>query len=84
MPAGSRRGSTTWRTDVATPPTLASMTKQPKKEEAGKATNLGEFNSVMLGKRNLQRKLHSKQSGWNNVMKTPDELTASARQMGDI
>ena len=29
---GIRRGNATWKTDVATPPTLASMTKQPKKK----------------------------------------------------
>ena len=31
-----RRGISTWKTDVATPPILASMTKQPKKRKQQK------------------------------------------------
>jgi hypothetical protein len=34
-------------------------------------------------KKNIIPRLNSKQSQWNNVMKTSYELTASARQMGD-
>ena len=30
---GIRRGTATWKTDVATPPILASMTKQPKNKK---------------------------------------------------
>ena len=52
---GIRRGTATWKTDVATPPILASMTKQPKKEKAGKATNLGEFNHSCWGKETCRR-----------------------------
>ncbi len=40
---------------MATPPILASMTKQPKKEKAGKATNLGEFNHSCWGKATCRR-----------------------------
>jgi hypothetical protein len=40
---------------MATPPTLASMTKQQKKEKAGKATNLGEFNQSCWGKETCRR-----------------------------
>jgi hypothetical protein len=54
MPAGIRLGNTTWKTDVATPPTLASMTKQ-QKEKAGKAINLGEFNQSCWGKETCRR-----------------------------
>jgi len=39
-----------WQTDVATPPTLASMTKK-QKERAGKATNLSEFNQSCWGEK---------------------------------
>ena len=55
MPRCRRGGNTTWKTDVATPPILASMTKQPKKEKAGKATNLGEFNHSCWGKETCRR-----------------------------
>ena len=48
-------GTVMWKTDVATPPILASMTKQPKKEKAGKATNLGEFNHSCWGKETCRR-----------------------------
>jgi len=50
-----RRGTATWKTDVVTPPILASMTKQPKKEKAGKATNLGECNHSCWGKETCRR-----------------------------
>ena len=33
---GIRCGTATWKTDIATPPILASMTKQPKKRKQGK------------------------------------------------
>ena len=45
---------TTWKADVVTPPTLASMIKQ-QKEKAGKATNLGEFNQSCWGKETCRR-----------------------------
>ena len=40
---------------MATPPILVSMTKQPKKEKAVKATNLGEFNHSCWGKETCRR-----------------------------
>jgi len=49
------RGTAMWKTDVATPPIFAYMTKQPKKEKAGKATNLGEFNHSCWGKETCRR-----------------------------
>ncbi len=50
-----RRGTAMWKTDVATPPILGSMTKQPKKEKAGKATKLGEFIHSCGGKETCRR-----------------------------
>jgi hypothetical protein len=55
MPRCRCGGNTTWNTDVATPPTLASMTKQTKKGKTGKATNLGEFNQSCWGKETCKR-----------------------------
>ncbi len=58
-----RRGTATWKTDVATPPILASMRKQPKKEKAGKATNLGEFNHSCWGKETCRRAIGRSRPG---------------------
>ena len=52
MPHCLRGGNTTWKTDVATPPTLA---QSNQKEKAGKATNLGEFNQSCWGKETCKR-----------------------------